>query len=321
MAERLTCLEVNDLAAGYVLYALDADEALAVAEHLSSCPEPHPEFEELGSVVPYLDDTIELVEPPVELRARIMAAAAGDVAPAAVGAGVATGAESAATAAGVRSAVAAGVDSAAAAPAPSASSTPVATVPSSAVSAAPVSVARSSAPIPFPVARHRLVSWAIGIAAVLAIVALGGWNLMLQQNLSTAHLYQDHVTQVLAAGTQPGWRVVVMSTPGGPHGIAALPPSGTGQLVLSGLPPTPAGHVYEAWVISNGGAPAPAGWFTADSSGIGYLDAVRGGSTGALVVGITLEATADPPTPTLPMLTSGSAPAGSQSGIAASPRV
>jgi len=74
-------------------------------------------------------------------------------------------------------------------------------------------------------------------------------------------------------------------------------------------------------VIADAGTPIPAGWFTADSSGIGYLDTVRGGSTGALVVGITLEATADPPTPTLPMLTSGSAPASSQSGIPASPRV
>ena len=156
---------------------------------------------------------------------------------------------------------------------------------------------------------------------MLAILALSGWNLMLQQNLSTAHLYQDHVTQVLAAGTQPGWRVAVMSTPGGPHGLAALPPSGTGQLVISGLPPTPAGHVYEVWVIADGGTPTPAGWFTADSSGIGYLDTVRGGAPGHLVVGITLEASADPATPTLPMLTSGSAPPSSQSGTAGPPRV
>ena len=50
----LTCDEVRDLAAPFVLGALDADEQGAVREHLATCAEPHPEFAELGSVVPAL---------------------------------------------------------------------------------------------------------------------------------------------------------------------------------------------------------------------------------------------------------------------------
>jgi hypothetical protein len=53
-----------------------------VREHLATCDLPHPDFEELGSVVPALlelDDS-ELVEPPAALRDRVMAAAAADLA-------------------------------------------------------------------------------------------------------------------------------------------------------------------------------------------------------------------------------------------------
>ncbi|HSS36485.1 MAG TPA: zf-HC2 domain-containing protein, partial [Patescibacteria group bacterium] len=60
----LTCDEARDLAAGFVLGALAPDEMVAVREHLATCAEAHPEFEELGGVVPYLADSLEPVEPP-----------------------------------------------------------------------------------------------------------------------------------------------------------------------------------------------------------------------------------------------------------------
>jgi len=74
--------EATELAAGYVLHALEPDEDAAVREHLGTCALPHPEFEELGGVVPALLelDPSELVEPPAGLRDRILAAAASDVA-------------------------------------------------------------------------------------------------------------------------------------------------------------------------------------------------------------------------------------------------
>src|SRR5215210_5534946 len=74
------CADVADLAPGFVLGALTADEDRIVREHLGSCPEPHPEFAEVGGVVGYLGEAVELVEPPASLKDRIMAAAAADLA-------------------------------------------------------------------------------------------------------------------------------------------------------------------------------------------------------------------------------------------------
>ena len=47
----LSCDDVRELAASFVLGALDADEADAVRAHLASCADPHAEMAELGSVL------------------------------------------------------------------------------------------------------------------------------------------------------------------------------------------------------------------------------------------------------------------------------
>src|SRR3954447_9743665 len=75
----LTCDEVRDLAPAFVLGALERDEEATVAEHVRDCPDAHAEIVELGSVVPYLDETVPLVEPPASLKGRILAAAAADL--------------------------------------------------------------------------------------------------------------------------------------------------------------------------------------------------------------------------------------------------
>jgi len=79
--QRLTHDEAIDLAAGYVLGALEPAQEAAVREHLATCRLPHPELEELGGVVPALQElgVTELVEPPAALRDRILAAAAADL--------------------------------------------------------------------------------------------------------------------------------------------------------------------------------------------------------------------------------------------------
>ncbi|MBA2719713.1 MAG: hypothetical protein H0U52_10805, partial [Chloroflexi bacterium] len=80
----MTCDLARDLAAGYVLVALEPGEEAAVRDHLATCSEPHPEFDELGGTVPALLEFelegLQLVEPPAALRDRIMAAAAADLA-------------------------------------------------------------------------------------------------------------------------------------------------------------------------------------------------------------------------------------------------
>ena len=50
----MTHEQAVELAAAYVLGALEAADMAAVRDHLATCPESHVEFERLGGVVQYL---------------------------------------------------------------------------------------------------------------------------------------------------------------------------------------------------------------------------------------------------------------------------
>ncbi|HET9613425.1 MAG TPA: zf-HC2 domain-containing protein, partial [Candidatus Limnocylindrales bacterium] len=76
----LSCDEVRDLAAPFVLDALEPAEMAQVREHLATCPWPHPELAELGSVLPALGRSVAAVQPPAALGARILAAARAEAA-------------------------------------------------------------------------------------------------------------------------------------------------------------------------------------------------------------------------------------------------
>ena len=70
----LSHAEAVDLAGLYVLDALEPEEYEQVREHLATCREAHPEFEELGAVVPALAMTWEPFDAPPALKSRVMAA-------------------------------------------------------------------------------------------------------------------------------------------------------------------------------------------------------------------------------------------------------
>lgn len=76
----LTCEEVRESAAGFVLDVLDPAEMDAVRDHLARCADTHAEFAELGGVVPYLAESLQPVEPSAGLRGRILAAVAAEAA-------------------------------------------------------------------------------------------------------------------------------------------------------------------------------------------------------------------------------------------------
>ncbi len=71
------------MSGAFVLGALEPAEAAAVRAHLATCDRDHTEIAELGSVLPVLDESVPVVEPPDGLKARIMAAAAAEAAQAA----------------------------------------------------------------------------------------------------------------------------------------------------------------------------------------------------------------------------------------------
>ncbi|HYH93793.1 MAG TPA: hypothetical protein VD763_11575, partial [Candidatus Saccharimonadales bacterium] len=150
----LTCEDVRDFAASYVLDALEPDEMDAVRAHLVGHSDAHPEIEQLASVLPVLHESVPVMEPSAELKTRIMAAAAADL--------QARGSTGTITAAPTSE--------------PSASDAAPTPFPSAAE--------RSSR------AADRSTTsagtWLLRIAAVLAIALLGGWNLLLQGQLNEA---------------------------------------------------------------------------------------------------------------------------------------
>jgi anti-sigma-K factor RskA len=285
----LTCDEVRDLAASFVLGALEADAADAVRAHLATCPSAHAEVVELAAVLPVLAESVPQVEPPAGLKGRIMAAAGADLARGQVG-------------------------STAAAP------VPVELVPGGAVEpTGPVAPTPTALPTaePTPIGRPAGAassprSWVLGIAAVLAIALLGGWNLLLQGQLSAAQQYEDSVAAVLEVAAQPGSLTAVLTSEGGdgPAGLAAVSAAGAVTLAMQELDPTSGDEVYEAWVIGGDGVPVPLGSFAVGASGVASFQADGLPTDPGIVLALTLEPGPDATTPTLPIVSSGTATAG-----------
>ena len=269
----LTCDEVRELAGAYVLGALEPAEAAAVRSHLSSHPDGHPEFPEIGAVVPALAELVPIVEPPDGLKARILAAAAADLA------------------------------------ARESAPTPAAPTP-----AAPT----AAAPMAFPGlqeresrrARTSTGAWVLRIAAVLAIALLGGWNLLLQNDLGAARQYEQNVAAVLQAASQPGALTAVLAADGGTgSGLAAVDANGDIALAMRDLAPTTGDAVYEAWVIAADGVPVPLGSFQVGGDRTAYFEGGGLPSAEGIVLALTLEPGPGATTPTMPIISAGVAAA------------
>src|SRR5688572_1961149 len=256
----LSCDDVREQAASFVLGALDADEADAVRAHLASCADTHVEMAELGSVIPVLAESVPVVEPPAALKGRILAAAAAEL--------ETRGAGTAAS-------------------------------PGSLAPAVP-DAAPSAAPTPFPTADDRqqrapsrsgIATWTMRIAAVLAIALLGGWGLLLQNQLESAQRYEQSVAAVLDVAGQPGSLTAVLTPEGGdgPAGLAAIASDGTVSIAMSELPATSGNQVYEAWMIGSDGVPKPLGSFQVGESGIAYFEGGGLPTEEGIVLALTLE--------------------------------
>jgi anti-sigma-K factor RskA len=267
----LSCDDVRELAASFVLGALDPDEMDAVRAHLASCADAHAEVAELGSVLPVLAESLPLVEPPAALKGRILAAAAADL-------------ETRGAAASART------------PPQVEPATPVVSGPFGPPEAAP-----TPAPTPFPTASERqqgatdrrpgIAAWTMRIAAVLAIALLGGWGLLLQNQLESAQSYEQSVAAVLDLAGQPGSLTAVLTPEGGdgPTGLAAIASDGTVRIAMSEMPATSGNQVYEAWVIGRDGVPKPLGGFQVGETGIAYFEGDGLPTQEGIVLALTLE--------------------------------
>jgi anti-sigma-K factor RskA len=269
----LTHDEVVEVAGAYVLGALTPVEEAAVRAHLASCGEPHEEIAELGGVLPALAESVPIVEPPAGLKDRIMAAAAADLA--------------------VR-------QGSAATGAPLTASTP------------------AGVPVAFPSgderearrARFSRGTWILRIAAALAIVALGGWNLILQNQLNAAKSYEESVAVVLDAAAQPGSLTAILTADGDTgSGLAAVSATGEVTLAMQDLAPTSGDTVYEAWVIGSDGVPVPIGSFKVGNSGTASFEADGVPSADGIVLALTRETAPGAKTPTMPIISKGVATA------------
>jgi anti-sigma-K factor RskA len=278
----LSCDDVRELAGAYVLGALDADEVAAVQAHIAGAhAQEHPEIAELGSVIPAFFEVVPIVEPPSGLKDRIMAAAAADLA----ARGGAASVSSEATTAPV----------APAAPAP------------------PAPPSRPAAPIALPTEAERAArrgpstgGWLLRIAAVLAIALLGGWNLLLQNQLGAAQAYERNVAAVIATASRPGALTAVLAADGDTgSGLAAVDAQGNLTMALRDLAPTSGSTVYEAWVIGADGVPVPLGSFQVGSAGVAYFEQSGLPATEGIVLALTREPGPGATTPTMPIISKG----------------
>lgn len=271
----LTCDDLRELAASFVLDALEPDEADAVRAHLASCADPHAEIAELGSVLMVVAESVPLVEPRARLKDRIMAAAAADLE--------------------ARGTVAV--------PAPTAASGQ----PAGPAIAFPTSSERQRR----AATRSGIGAWALRIAAVLAIVLLGGWNLLLQNQLGAARTYEQNVTAVLDVAGKPGSLTAVLApTDGaGPTGLAAVAIDGTVRIAMQDLPATSGKQVYEAWVIGSDGVPRALGGFKVGETGIAYFEGGGLPTEVGVVLALTLEPGPGATAPSSPPVSAGKATA------------
>lgn len=287
----LSCDEVRDLAAAYALDALEPSVTAALREHVAGHPGAHPEIPELRGIAPALAYLADSVSPPPTLKARVLAAAATTAQEAFTQTQQTDGSERS-TGPGMPR------ESGPRRPHPADN--------------------RSGWRGAITVRRAAVAGWALTAAAIVAVVALVVANAGLQNQVSSARRFGDQLQRAESLAAGPGSRIAVIApaggsggptgsgVPTGPNGLAVIPSSGPGVLVMQGLGATEAGQVYEAWAIVGKDAPLPVGSFAVGGDGLGWLDLnVPGG--GDVVLALTREPGPGATKPTLPIVASGAA--------------
>ena len=262
-ARQLTHDEATELAGLFVLDALEAPERESVRRHLAECERPHPEFDEVGGVVPALGHLVEPIDAPAPLRQRVLSAIAAEAAPVAAGGAAATkvwefdGGRSGDTA--------------------------------------------TSRPTrePSPAGAQQWLRWVAAGAAVLLIVVLGAATLLLGARTAELEQRTALIADAIAARTAEGSQVATLRGAGSAasaRGFAAFTADGEGYIVMVGLPPAPAGQTYQAWYIVDG-TPHSAGVVAVGADGYALLSDVAP-LPGTDLIAFTVEAAGGVDAPT-----------------------
>jgi hypothetical protein len=144
------------------------------------------------------------------------------------------------------------------------------------------------------------------IAAVFAIVALGGLSLLLGVQLNAARSYEDGVASVLEVAGQPGSLTAILTADGGTgSGLAAVSSSGEVTIAMQALAATSGSQVYTAWVIAGSAAPVPLGSFTVGNAGTAVFEGSGLPTSGPIVLALTREPGPGATTPTMPIISKG----------------
>ncbi len=266
----MTHEEYKDMLAAYALGALEAAEARNLEEHLRTCRECPAEVAEWSDAAAALALSAHAVEPPVELRARILESVR-TIPQNSVARKTAGGSE--AVADNARDAA-------------------------SNVIQMPLASRRSwSTPV-----------WFGAIAASIAIIALAAslfvvWKRSngLQDQMEREHRTAEALAKELSDEremremlTAPGVRMTELAGMGAAQSASAKlavdPRTGRAMLFAYNLPPAPAGKAYQLWFIADLKNPVPGAVFNTDQRGGAVMrDQVPEAGRNASIFAVTLE--------------------------------
>ena len=137
-------------------------------------------------------------------------------------------------------------------------------------------------------------------------MALTGWNLLLQGQLSSSQQFERDVAAVLEAAQQPGSLAAILSPDDGTgSGIAAVTQAGVLTMAMQDLAPTSGDQVYETWVIPADGVPVALGGFTVGRGGTASFEGDGLPVADGIVLALTLEPGPGATVPTGPVVSKG----------------
>src|ERR1035437_6160235 len=270
----MRCDRVREFASGFVLGALEAEEMIAVQDHLDSCQKAHPEVNELGGVLPYLAESLEPVESPAWLRKSVIEAAKADLTTRRlIGESFALRLVDTPSEHRVAGSVA---DAA----------------PARVISLNPATASR----------RRRAAVWFGRAAAAALIVVVAGYAAVVQTGVGKPQGTPD-IFNYLGPDTRQAVLVAFDQSHAG--GLAVLRPTGTIIVQVNNLQPTKGDEVYVVWMTADNGVPSKVGTLAVDDSGVGRLNVESPPPSASLWIFVCKEPNSNVTKPTGPTIVSG----------------